>query len=70
MSYETKFDPRYPKETKGKLGGKCNRTACAKGPAMWFSPVEQAHYCEECAIEINKWTTPQVKKMYKVETFA
>lgn len=55
---------------KGKLGGKCNRTACLNGPATWFSTVEQAHYCEGCAQEINKWVPPQVAKMYKVEQFA
>lgn len=50
---------------KGKKDGKCNRTRCPNRPATWFSTIEQAYYCEPCAIEINKWVPPHLPKLAK-----
>lgn len=56
-------DKPFPK---GYLGGECNRGACTHKDPTWWSSVERAYYCEECATEINKWTPPNVAKMVKL----
>lgn len=39
---------------KGIEGGRCNRTACQKTPALWYNHGSLAWYCEECAIWIGQ----------------
>lgn len=50
---------------KGKLLGKCNRTACWNRPASWYSRVMDAFYCFKCAHDINRCSPPGVDKIYE-----
>jgi hypothetical protein len=50
-------------DTKGKLNGECNRTACKNTPAVYFSTIEKAHYCAKCAREINQWIPDHLSKL-------
>ena len=52
---------------KGLLNGRCNRTACATRPATFYSSVERAHYCEDCARRINAFVPAGVPKLVFVE---
>lgn len=52
---------------KGRLFGKCNRTVCER-IATWWSTVERACYCKECAEEINRHLPKGVKHMYAMVT--
>jgi hypothetical protein len=37
----------------GQFGGLCNRTACRRPGASWYSHAINAYYCGECAVLIN-----------------
>jgi hypothetical protein len=51
---------------KGLLDGTCNRTACQRRGANWYSSAERAHYCEPCALKINRWIPVGVAKLAPV----
>lgn len=51
---------------KGYLGGECNRTACTHQNPNWWSSVERAYYCGDCAVEINKWCPPGVARLVAI----
>jgi len=40
-------------KVKGERGGLCNRSACLAPGAYWFNRSTRAHYCNECARDIN-----------------
>lgn len=48
---------------KGKLNGKCNRTACQQPGAVYYNHSTRAYYCAECADLINK-VNPESKRIY------
>lgn len=52
---------------KGRLLGECNRTVCMR-VATWWSSVERACYCKECAEQINRYLPPDVKPMVELVT--
>lgn len=41
---------------KGKLNGRCNRTACQRPGATWFNTSTRAYYCAACARDITRFT--------------
>ena len=43
-------------KVKGAFDGLCNRNACLRPGARWFNEVTQAHYCEDCATQINHYS--------------
>lgn len=48
--------PPTPAQVKGAFDGLCNRKACQRPGARWFNEVTQAHYCEDCATQINHYS--------------
>lgn len=53
---------------KGVRNGNCNRTACQKPGAVYFSVwVHGAYYCQACARLINDANRSEARSMYGVE---
>jgi hypothetical protein len=53
---------------KGLLNGACNRSACLARPATHFNNSTRAHYCADCAYQINKWAVPRGTKICTLVT--
>lgn len=41
------------KNSKGKLNGSCNRSACQKPGAEWYHMDTKKYYCKSCADMLN-----------------
>lgn len=61
---------RYPIHTdnnKGQTyGGSCNITACDNTDAVWWNAITHGLYCEQCAIQVNRWTHNNKHICFKV----
>jgi len=45
-------------------GGKCYRKACNNQPAVWYNHSTREHYCEACAMTLNKIHHIEANKLY------
>lgn len=52
---------------KGERGGNCNRTACQRPGAMYYSVWTRAYYCGTCARMINDANRDSAQELYGVD---
>jgi len=51
---EIKYEDHPNFKNKGKMGLRCNRTACENTEAYWYNRTTRAYYCQPCAHAINE----------------